>query len=86
VSGFLGQGLVNSFLRGDDTTGRLTSQPFTVERRFIRYAAYVSFFPQLVAGPIERAGHLLPQLRHPAKFSPDELAQGLSLFVVGLFK
>jgi D-alanyl-lipoteichoic acid acyltransferase DltB (MBOAT superfamily) len=56
------------------------------ERHFIRYATYVSFFPQLVAGPIERAGHLLPQLRQPAKFSPDELAEGLSLFVVGLFK
>ena len=37
VSGFLGQGLVNSFLRGDDTTGRLTSQPFTIERQFIRF-------------------------------------------------
>ena len=37
VSGFLGQGLVNSFLRGDDTTGRLVSQPFTIERQFIRF-------------------------------------------------
>ena len=37
VSGFRGQGLVNSFLRGDDTTGRLTSQPFTIERQFIRF-------------------------------------------------
>jgi uncharacterized protein (DUF608 family) len=37
VSGFLGQGLVNSYLRGDDTRGRLISQPFTIERRFIRF-------------------------------------------------
>ena len=37
VSGFLGKGLVNSYLNGDDTTGRLTSQPFTIERRFIRF-------------------------------------------------
>jgi uncharacterized protein (DUF608 family) len=37
VSGFLGQGLVNSYLRGDDTTGKLTSQPFTIERHFIRF-------------------------------------------------
>ena len=37
VSGFLGQGLVNSFLGGDDTTGRLVSKPFTIERRFIRF-------------------------------------------------
>ena len=37
VSGFLGRGLVNTFLGGDDTTGRLVSQPFTVERNFIRF-------------------------------------------------
>ena len=37
VSGFLGQGLVNSFLRGDETTGRLISKPFVVERHFIRF-------------------------------------------------
>jgi uncharacterized protein (DUF608 family) len=37
VSGFLGQGLVNTFLNGDDTTGRLTSQPFTIDRHFIRF-------------------------------------------------
>ena len=37
VSGFRGQGLINSFLRGDDTTGRLTSPPFTIERQFIRF-------------------------------------------------
>ncbi len=37
VSGFLGQGLVNSFAGGDDTKGRLISQPFTIERRFIRF-------------------------------------------------
>jgi uncharacterized protein (DUF608 family) len=37
VSGFLGKGLVNSYLGGDDTTGKLTSQPFTIERRFIRF-------------------------------------------------
>ena len=37
VSGFLGQGLVNSFVGGDDTTGRLISKPFTIERRFIRF-------------------------------------------------
>ena len=37
VSGFLGHGLVNSFLGGDDTTGRLISKNFTIERRFIRF-------------------------------------------------
>jgi len=37
VSGFVGKGLVNTFMGGDDTTGRLTSKPFTVERNFIRF-------------------------------------------------
>jgi uncharacterized protein (DUF608 family) len=37
VAGFLGKGLVNSFLGGDDATGRLTSKPFTIERKFIRF-------------------------------------------------
>src|SRR5205814_10274315 len=35
------------------------------EKNFITYAAYVAFFPQLVAGPIERARHMMPQLRNP---------------------
>jgi uncharacterized protein (DUF608 family) len=37
VSGFLGQSLVNSYVGGDESTGRLTSQPFTIERPFIRF-------------------------------------------------
>lgn len=37
VSGFLGRGLVNTYLKGDDTTGRLTSPDFRIERRFIRF-------------------------------------------------
>jgi uncharacterized protein (DUF608 family) len=37
VSGFLGNGLVNTYLHGDDSTGRLTSKPFAIERHFIRF-------------------------------------------------
>jgi uncharacterized protein (DUF608 family) len=37
VSGFQGKGLVNTYFQGDDTTGKLTSKPFTIERRFIRF-------------------------------------------------
>jgi uncharacterized protein (DUF608 family) len=37
VSGFAGKGLVNSYLGGDDSTGRLTSEPFVIERRYIRF-------------------------------------------------
>ncbi len=56
------------------------------ERSFVRFAAFVSLFPQLVAGPIERAKSLLPQLRSPASVKGQDLADGASLFLVGLFK
>ena len=56
------------------------------ETSFIRYATFVSLFPQLVAGPIERAGSLLPQLRAAPRITLHDVADGASLFVVGLFK
>jgi D-alanyl-lipoteichoic acid acyltransferase DltB (MBOAT superfamily) len=56
------------------------------EGSFLRYAAFVSLFPQLLSGPIERARNLLPQLRQTPRISRQDLADGLSLFVVGLFK
>ena len=56
------------------------------ERSFIRYATFVSLFPRLVAGPIERARNLLPQLHRTPKLSKQDIMDGLSLFIVGLFK
>ena len=56
------------------------------ETSFIRYATFVSLFPQLVAGPIERARNLLPQLKNHPKIRLQDFTDGLSLFVVGLFK
>ncbi|OHB84145.1 MAG: hypothetical protein A2V98_23895 [Planctomycetes bacterium RBG_16_64_12] len=56
------------------------------EPNFLRYATFVSLFPQLVAGPIERAKNLLPQLQSAPKITRHDVADGLSLFVVGLFK
>ncbi|NBR86826.1 MAG: MBOAT family protein [Verrucomicrobia bacterium] len=56
------------------------------ERDFIRFAAFVSFFPQLMAGPIERASHLLPQFYEFPKITSRDVTDGLSLFLVGLFK
>jgi D-alanyl-lipoteichoic acid acyltransferase DltB (MBOAT superfamily) len=56
------------------------------ERSFLRFAAFVCFFPQLLAGPIERARHLLPQLARFPAFRWQNLTDGLSLFLVGLFK
>jgi alginate O-acetyltransferase complex protein AlgI len=56
------------------------------EPSYLHYATFVSLFPQLLMGPIDRAKDLLPQLRHTARISRQDVAEGLSLFVVGLFK
>jgi len=56
------------------------------ERNPIRFLTFVSFFPQLVAGPIERASNLLPQLQGMPTITRQKIADGLSLFLVGFFK
>ena len=56
------------------------------ERSFIRFLTFVSFFPQLVAGPIERAHNLLPQLQKTPIITGRCISDGLSLFLVGYFK
>jgi alginate O-acetyltransferase complex protein AlgI len=56
------------------------------EKSFVRFAAYVSLFPQLVAGPIERAKKLLPQLQELPQLRLQMVADGASLFVIGMFK
>lgn len=53
---------------------------------FLNFALFVSFFPQLVAGPIERAQKLLPQLIQKRTFDLDQAQSGLHLIVWGLFK
>jgi alginate O-acetyltransferase complex protein AlgI len=53
---------------------------------FISFAAFVSFFPQLVAGPIERASHLLPQILKRRKFDNKVAIEGVHLIVWGMFK
>jgi len=55
------------------------------EKNFFRYALYVSFFPQLVAGPIERSKNLLRQLAKPARFSWEKAREGLLLMMWGYF-
>lgn len=55
-------------------------------RDFFAYALYVSFFPQLLAGPIERAAHFLPQLQAHRSAGKDRWIQGLWLLLLGLFK
>lgn len=53
---------------------------------FIAFSAFVSFFPQLVAGPIERATHLLPQFYKKKVFEYDKAVDGLRQILWGLFK
>lgn len=56
------------------------------EKHFGYYATFVSFFPQLVAGPIERPDNLLPQLRKEKEFDYNKAVYGLKLMTVGFFK
>ena len=56
------------------------------ERNVLRFATFVCFFPQLMAGPIERARHLLPQFQKFPKIELQNFTDGASLFLVGLFK
>ena len=58
-------------------------QPTT---KLIEFLCFVSFFPQLVAGPVERAKHLLPQFINERKFDYDKAKEGLRQILWGLFK
>ena len=55
-------------------------------KNFVAFAAFVSFFPQLVAGPIERATNLLPQFYKKSVFNYDNAVDGLRQILWGLFK
>jgi len=56
------------------------------EKNFFFYALFVSFFPQLVAGPIERPSNLIPQLRESHKFSLENFKAGGKFMLLGFFK
>lgn len=58
----------------------------TPRRSFIDFALFISFFPQLVAGPIERAGALLPQVEERRRWSSAEVSSGIALMAWGFFK
>ncbi|HEY1038532.1 MAG TPA: MBOAT family O-acyltransferase, partial [Bacteroidia bacterium] len=64
----------------------LYNNKITPERNFVNYSLFVSFFPLLVAGPIERATHLLPQISKPRSINADQVNAGLFLIVWGFFK
>ena len=58
----------------------------SVERSFHRLALYISFFPQVVSGPVVKAREFLPQLKEDRNISLKNVEQGIQLFVFGLFK
>ncbi|NVO08505.1 MAG: MBOAT family protein [Bacteroidales bacterium] len=55
-------------------------------KNFVEYSVFVSFFPLLVAGPIERATHLLPQIQRERQFDYQKATDGLKQILWGLFK
>jgi alginate O-acetyltransferase complex protein AlgI len=55
-------------------------------KNFVNYAVFVSFFPLLVAGPIERANHLIPQIQIKRKFNYTQAIEGSRLILWGMFK
>lgn len=59
---------------------------YRAEKNYLTYALYVMFFPQLVAGPIERPYHLLPQLKLEHRLNPDNIKDGLERMLWGFFK
>ncbi len=59
---------------------------FPATRDFISVAAFMSFFPQLLSGPIERAGHMIPQFQKPRIVDAHKISSGLLLVFIGLFK
>lgn len=60
----------------------------TKEYSFLEYAAFLSFFPQLVAGPIVLHNEMIPQFREKERrhFNQDNFAHGLYIFAIGMFK
>lgn len=59
---------------------------FKPTNNFLNFMLYVSYFPQLVAGPIERASHLLPELEKPRIITRQQIVEGITLILIGFFR
>jgi alginate O-acetyltransferase complex protein AlgI len=55
-------------------------------RNFVDYGLFISLFPHLIAGPIQRPSHLLPQVQSPRTFQPTAFQDGCMLILMGLFR
>ncbi|MBR3601450.1 MAG: MBOAT family protein [Lachnospiraceae bacterium] len=60
-------------------------EEIAAEKNFFKYALYLSFFPRLISGPIERSKNLLEQIQQPVKFDVEKIRRGLLTFAWGLF-
>ncbi len=58
----------------------------TASRSIVDYALFISLFPHLIAGPIQRPGHLLPQVQTERSFDPSASVDGVMLILTGLFR
>lgn len=58
----------------------------TATKSFVDYALFISLFPHLIAGPIQRPNHLLPQVSHPRLWNSEQFYSGLLLILTGLFR
>ncbi|HMP75938.1 MAG TPA: MBOAT family O-acyltransferase [Kiritimatiellia bacterium] len=67
-------------------TFQVYRRQYPAERDLLSFSLFVSFFPQLVAGPIERATHLLPQLNNLAALRMENIRAGLCRILIGLFR
>lgn len=57
-----------------------------LEKNFLLYASFVSFFPTILSGPIQKAHELLPQIKNPSSFNYEEAKKGIMLFIWGFFE
>ena len=64
----------------------MDSNQLDLKNMQVKFALFVSFFPQLVAGPIERAGHLLPQFEKLTKIDYKRITDGLKLIIWGFIQ
>jgi D-alanyl-lipoteichoic acid acyltransferase DltB (MBOAT superfamily) len=83
---FLPVGISFYIFQGIGYTVDVFRRDLRARRNFVEFALFVSFFPQLVAGPIERAANLLPQIEKPRRITALDVQEGLVLLVWGFFK
>lgn len=62
------------------------NEKYAATKDWVSFFTFISFFPQLVAGPIERADNLLPQFLRARRFDGDKAIHGVALIAYGLFK